>query len=926
MKKITGKVVSLVLALALVVTSFSANFAFAATKTVNGSVDLREDDAKVLYLVNGGTGNQTKVNLSARIADKAGKPITMDTPDHQDVTPKSIIAVSHLSGDRLVKWGDVNGKSVDDDEETYLFLKSGSADGKEVISVLYNGTYTNDDGDEVNVKAKANITVYVADKGTNYIGKYYDSGDLAKRQGLKIEDIDSFATNTDFKDSDGRVDNHSIGVYTVNPDDGSALATYSYVPIVADGAADQTQGIFSVKASSSPNYFGWSVDSSTDGKIDAYTLPGAKAGTITFTATHTESGTGANDSLLTGMSKDKFTAKLKIDKKVIVKRWTKIGKDKKTYLYASNVKDENTSGQEDKRIDVTGCDLDFQYPNYANNSVSLSDKSTSVGKISGKFKKIDINDGSVSKIDIDQGDVIIGDAKVGDVKTRNKDNGSVAGAVTVNGGTVGNIDASGEVNVTSGTTGDIKTDASISITGNDDDKTTSVGNIENKAEVVLNSDNSKVIAKSYKATDDNAKLTVKGDKVTISKVDFDHRDNTTLSFDDFQGKMTSPVNATKATIETTNEDDAVVFTGAANVDTIELADSSKVSFDGDVKVAYVSGSGSLKVLVGKLYVSESVSGSPVLKFANDFKPGDIAFKADSDAVDVDDFNTFGYTLSNSTGTSTDTFKIATIKFAGLQIKGGNTEIAKGTQYAQTFTAVAYPTGTSIPTGDKVSWDFEGNDNYFKVTKNANGTETVEVIAVDSEFASENKGIVKAKLIDSDDNDDTDYEEATLDVTAVAVPSVISDTNTDISFAKGTSYQLKLTAPTAPVVTTGTAGVYSVALVSRNGNDYLYKLTATGNAGSATGIFANGKKLFVAKVKAVTFTSDTTKDTIVKGSYTFKITSDATPTVSVGSNAVKLEAGSKSGNNYFYKLTSNGAVGTKVGVYVNNTKTFVAVIG
>ena len=38
MRKATGKVVSLVLALALVVTSFSSTFAFAATKTESGEV------------------------------------------------------------------------------------------------------------------------------------------------------------------------------------------------------------------------------------------------------------------------------------------------------------------------------------------------------------------------------------------------------------------------------------------------------------------------------------------------------------------------------------------------------------------------------------------------------------------------------------------------------------------------------------------------------------------------------------------------------------------------------------------------------------------------------------------------------------------------------------------------------------------------
>ena len=44
MKKITGKVVSLVLALALVVSSFSANFAFASKRSVNGTVDLDGED------------------------------------------------------------------------------------------------------------------------------------------------------------------------------------------------------------------------------------------------------------------------------------------------------------------------------------------------------------------------------------------------------------------------------------------------------------------------------------------------------------------------------------------------------------------------------------------------------------------------------------------------------------------------------------------------------------------------------------------------------------------------------------------------------------------------------------------------------------------------------------------------------------------
>ena len=57
MRKATGKVVSLVLALALVVTSFSSTFAFAATKSETATV-------------HGAPGNVTLVNLSD-VADSA---------------------------------------------------------------------------------------------------------------------------------------------------------------------------------------------------------------------------------------------------------------------------------------------------------------------------------------------------------------------------------------------------------------------------------------------------------------------------------------------------------------------------------------------------------------------------------------------------------------------------------------------------------------------------------------------------------------------------------------------------------------------------------------------------------------------------------------------------------------------------------------
>jgi len=181
MKKITGKVVALVLALALVVTSFSANFAFASTKTISGTVS--DTDQDKIYLVNGGV--KTVDDLESWIQGK------VETKDHNEASDVKITAISHVSGDKLVSLSTKSGSS-DDDDDAVLKLKSSTADGKEVISVLYEGDYTNDDGDEFTVKASKEFTVYVYDKDAIVFGKVADSG-AAITAGKGFDDVDTFA-------------------------------------------------------------------------------------------------------------------------------------------------------------------------------------------------------------------------------------------------------------------------------------------------------------------------------------------------------------------------------------------------------------------------------------------------------------------------------------------------------------------------------------------------------------------------------------------------------------------------------------------------------------------------------------------------------------------------------------------------------------
>jgi len=152
MKKTTGKVVSLVLALALVVTSFSATFAFAATKSETVVVTPTN---KTLYLAAGATTTDIEVtNLLAG---------TAETYDHQAPTV-SVVEAARASGSDLVKITNANNK-------VSFALKSATASGSEVISVRYTGTFGTNRPESVTVNGVANITVNVAAPGALVIGK-----------------------------------------------------------------------------------------------------------------------------------------------------------------------------------------------------------------------------------------------------------------------------------------------------------------------------------------------------------------------------------------------------------------------------------------------------------------------------------------------------------------------------------------------------------------------------------------------------------------------------------------------------------------------------------------------------------------------------------------------------------------------------------
>ena len=918
MKKFTSKVVSLVLSSALVVTSFSTTFAMAATKTLNGAINSTNADS--IYLVNGGAS--TTANLTDFLLNH-GSDFKFETVDHHEVTDEKIDTISHVSGDSLVSL------NVDSSTDTAtLKLKSSSASGKEVIAVLYEGSYSDDDGNDYTVKARSNLTVNVYDKDQIVFGEY-DAGYATKDSGTGLDDFKTFAQTANYT--------KTLGVYKAEPSADSALATYlpADLTTATTGITDKDAYSFSMSGSdvhipvvdataSAFTTFPVATVGKTLSEATGKYTQDAAVGNITVTVKKLVAN-GSTYKASTSSS-DTYTLKTKVEKKI----------DAATVLPGSKVFSiQKTDGKSVLTGDATSgssnvTDSEVVFPQ-GTTSVTV-DENTSVKTISGHVGTLEIGDAKVGSVDISSGTVDVTDGTVGDIKTDGAPVSSGDDAVLVSGGKVGNIDVTGEdldsdsnVTVNSGTTGTISANGTVTVDATDADNAVATGKITAQ-DISLSSNETTVTVAGVKASADGT-ITLLGDNTAVSAIDLDYR-KTTLNLgndegDSFTGKVPAPTNAANAEIDAKDEDTNATISGTVDVDTINLDTDTNVTFDGAVTVATIDGDGTMKIAAGSLYVTESAYGVTLKLTDPNFAVGTTVFKAASDAVDVDSFNTYGFTLTKSAGTAVDTFKIDSLYFAGVAINKESSSIAKG--YSETFTASAFPGGTSIPDGDHIVWDLDGSSDVFTLTSSGNSA-TVKVNSVAPLFPSENKATLTATVYDADGYVLDDYTVAKCDLTAVAAPTAVSDTNAALSVAKGASYVMKVTSATAPSVVTGTGGVFSVVLASQNGNEYFYRLTATGAVGSATGVFLNGTKIFVATVKGIAFTSDTTMDVTVKGAYTFRITSAAAPAVTIGTPVFKLESVSRSGNDYLYKITSTGAKGAAAGVYVNGTRVFVASVG
>lgn len=875
MRKITGKALAAVLAMALLTSSFSGTFAFAASSERAGSVSFSGDD-EVTLVKDTEDPNEYKFDLEGMIGtmtltttDKAEKDVAVDSED---------LSFRHAKGDNLISIKD--GKARVKSDKT----------GTETIMVYGEATITRDDRD-ITLKGQKEITIHVVESGYVFVGV---DGVPETKTGEEVPALELSYNDLDVK---------KVAVYKAVA--GANLeATYEKTTVNEDGDPLRIE----TSSTTRFNTFDAKGEANED-EVASIQNRGKGTGTMKLSI---KSATGS-DKTKFNTTEESTTAT--ILKRIDVTGTVTIDKDgSKTtispYASAPNMdSDSNVAGYDIKvlsgtNVNVTGSASVGKITDAAD--VSVEDKAK-VGDITDATGTVSISGGTVGALD-------------------------VKGSVEMSDGTAASIEADENISIVGGTvSGDVLTDKDVTIDAEDDEIDTVVnGKVEATNISVDCSSEDGQIRLAKVVLKDDGELNLTGGNVEITELDCAYEGN--VNFVDFQGTLPTILNAQDISVD---EDSTVVVTGAVELGSLDIAEGGSIEFRDAVEVESVSGDGKLVVGADKLYVSDSISGDVKLRLAGaNVNVGDVAYKAAKDVGSTDAFSGVGFTVERkSVDSNTDSFLVRSVSFAGVALDKSEVTIAKG--FSDTVTVSNYPASTSLPAGASVVWDYSDADkDVFEITADG-ATLTIKVKEYDDVYATSNSFELIATVVDSDGYEIEDYDPATCTVTAIPEVVVSSDLSGIVEVPQGSTKDFVVNSQVEAPVTIGTGNVAVHALKTPFANGQAtYTIKATGAVGTTAGVYAtvpgqNAVKLFIIKVTEPVVTSDTTVDfNLAAGNrYVFKITAPSAPSFTVGNGAVlKTQAGKIDGNDYYFAVYAIGSAGQSTGVYVNGVKVCTVTVG
>ncbi len=869
MRKITGKALAAVLAMALLTSSFSGTFAFAASSERAGSVSFSGDD-EVTLVKDTEDPNKYKFDLEGLIGtmtltttDKAEKDVAVDSED---------LSFRHAKGDNLISIKD--GKARVKSDKT----------GTETIMVYGEATITRDDRD-ITLKGQKEITIHVVESGYVFVGV---DGVPETKTGEEVPALELSYNDLDVK---------KVAVYKAVA--GKTLeATYEKTTVNEDGDP------LRIETSSTTRF-----DVDDEDNVTTIQNRGKGTGTMKLSI---KSATGSDKSKF-NTTEESTTAT--ILKRIDVTGNVTIDKDgSKTTIspYASAPymdSDSNVAGYDIKvlnetNVNVTGSASVGKITDAAD--VSVEDKAK-VGDITDATGTVSISGGTVGALD-------------------------VKGSVEMSDGTAASIEADGNISIVGGTvSGDVVTDKDVTIDAEDDEIDTVVnGKVEATNISVDCSSEDGQIRLAKVVLKDDGELNLTGGNVEITELDCAYEGN--VNFVDFQGTLPTILNAQDISVDedSTVVVTGAVELGSLDIaegGSIEFRDAVEVeSVSGDGKLVvgadklYVSDSisGDVKLRLAGANVNV---GDVAYKAAKDVGSTDafsgVGFTVERKSVD----------------SNTDSFLVRSVSFAGVALDKSEVTIAKGFSDTVTVSnypaSTSLPAGASIvwdySDADRDVFDITADGatltisvkDYDDVYATSNSFELIATV-VDS---------------DGYEIEDYDPATCTVTAIPEVVVSSDLSGIVEVPQGSTKDFVVNSQVEAPVTIGTGNVAVHALKTPFANGQaTYTIKATgAVGTTAGvyATVPGQNAVKLFIIKVTEPVVTSDTTVDfNLAAGNrYVFKITAPSAPSFTVGNGAVlKTQAGKIDGNDYYFAVYAIGSAGQSTGVYVNGVKVCTVTVG
>lgn len=869
MRKITGKALAAVLAMALLTSSFSGTFAFAASSERAGSVSFSGDD-EVTLVKDTEDPNEYKFDLEGLIGtmtltttDKAEKDVAVDSED---------LSFRHAKGDNLISIKD--GKARVKSDKT----------GTETIMVYGEATITRDDRD-ITLKGQKEITIHVVESGYLFVGV---DGVPETKTGEEVPALELSYNDLDVK---------NVAVYKAVA--GTNLeATYKKTTFNEDGDP------LRIETSSTTRF-----DVNDEDNVTTIQNRGKGTGTMKLSI---KSATGSDKSKF-NTTEESTTAT--ILKRIDVTGNVTIDKDgSKTtispYASAPNMdSDSNVAGYDIKvlkgtNVNVTGSASVGKITDAAD--VSVEDKAK-VGDITDATGTVSISGGTVGALD-------------------------VKGSVEMSDGTAASIEADENISIVGGTvSGDVVTDKDVTIDAEDDEIDTVVnGKVEATNISVDCSSEDGQIRLAKVVLKDDGELNLTGGNVEITELDCAYEGN--VNFVDFQGTLPTILNAQDISVDedSTVVVTGAVELGSLDIaegGSIEFRDAVEVeSVSGDGKLVvgadklYVSDSisGDVKLRLAGANVNV---GDVAYKAAKDVGSTD-AFSGVGFTVE-----------RNSVDSNTDSFLVRSVSFAGVALDKSEVTIAKGFSDTVTVSnypaSTSLPAGASIvwdySDADRDVFDITADGatltisvkDYDDVYATSNSFELIATV-VDS---------------DGYEIEDYDPATCTVTAIPEVVVSSDLSGIVEVPQGSTKDFVVNSQVEAPVTIGTGDVAVHALKTPFANGQaTYTIKATgAVGTTAGvyATVPGQNAVKLFIIKVTEPVVTSDTTVDfNLAAGNrYVFKITAPSAPSFTVGNGAVlKTQAGKIDGNDYYFAVYAVGSAGQSTGVYVNGVKVCTVTVG